>query len=153
MSQICPTVGRAGLAGSLAVTVAISLLSSPVSAQVSTLPTLPLVFLDTTYSAPSGQTIAVPAGGSFQAALDAAQPGDVIQLQAGATFTGPFLLPNKPGTGWIYIQSSALANLPPPGTRVSPAQASLMPIIVSGNIFYPAISTAAGAHHYRFVGI
>jgi len=153
MSEICSTVCRAGLACFLTATVAISLLSRPVSAQVSTLPALPLVFLDTTYIAPSGQIIAVPAAGNFQAALDAAQPGDVIQLQAGATFTGPFLLPNKPGTGWIYIQSSALANLPPPGTRVSPDQTSLMPRIVSGNIFYPAILTAAGAHHYRFVGI
>src|SRR5438876_10664025 len=62
-------------------------------------PELPRVFLDTTLVAPSGQIIAVPAGGDFQAALNAAQPGDVITLQAGATFTGPFTLPNKTGTG------------------------------------------------------
>ena len=153
MSEIRSTVRRAGLASFLAVTAVISLFSGPVSAQDSTLPALPFIFLDTTYAPPSGQTIAVPANGNFQAALDAAQPGDVIQLQAGATFTGPFILPNKQGAGWIYIQSSALGSLPPPGTRVSPAQASLMPRIQSGNIFYPAIVTAAGAHHYRFVGI
>jgi hypothetical protein len=153
MSEIRSTVRRAGLASLLAVTAAISLLGNPVSAQVPTLPTLPLTFLDTTYTPPSGQTITVPDGGDFQDALDAARPGDVIQLQAGAIFTGPFILRNKQGTGWIYIQSSALASLPPPGTRVAPAQASLMPRIQSGNIFYPAIITAAGAHHYRFVGI
>ena len=31
---------------------------------------------------------AVRAGGDFQATLNAAKPGDVITLQAGATFTG-----------------------------------------------------------------
>ncbi len=36
-------------------------------------------------------TIAVPAGGDFQAALDAAQPGDVITLEPGATYTGNFV--------------------------------------------------------------
>jgi hypothetical protein len=142
-----------GLGSFLAVSAVISLLSSPASAQVSTMPALPFIFLDTTYTPPSGRTIAVPGGGDFQAALDAAQPGDVIQLQAGATFTGNFILPNKPGSGWIYIQSSALASLPPPGSRVSPAQASLMPKIVTADISSPAIATAAGAHHYRFVGI
>ena len=33
-------------------------------------------------------TIAVPAGGDLQAALDAAQPGDVITLEPNATYTG-----------------------------------------------------------------
>jgi hypothetical protein len=153
MSEICSTVRRADLASFLAATAVLSLLAGPVSAQVPTEPVLPLVFLDTTYTPPPGQTIAVAVDGDFQEALDAARPGDVIELQAGATFTGPFILPNKQGSGWIYIQSSALTSLPPPGTRVSPAQANLMPRIQSGNIFYPAIVTAAGAHHYRFVGI
>ncbi len=43
-------------------------------------PELPRVFLDTTLVAPSGQIITVPAGGDVQAALNAAQPGDVITL-------------------------------------------------------------------------
>jgi hypothetical protein len=48
------------------------------------------VFLDTTYSPPTrGKLIAVNAGGDLQAALPASQPGDVIELQAGATFTAP----------------------------------------------------------------
>ena len=33
-----------------------------------------------------GRVISVPAGGSLQAAIDAAVPGDTIQLQPGATY-------------------------------------------------------------------
>lgn len=113
---------------------------------------LPRVFLDTTYAPPSGNLISVNSGGDFQAALNAAQPGDIIQLQAGATFTGNFVLPNKSGTGWIYIRSSAHASLPAPGTRVTPSQAGLMPKVVTNNSA-PALTTATAAHHYRFVGI
>ena len=113
---------------------------------------LPRVYLDTTYAPPSGNVIPVAAGGDLQAALNAAQPGDIIELQAGATFTGNFVLPNKSGTAWIYIRTSSYASLPAPGTRVTPAQATHMPKIVTTNAA-PAISTAAAAHHYRFVGI
>jgi hypothetical protein len=114
-------------------------------------PQRPLVFLDTTYAAPAGQQRSVPAGGDLQAALNSAQPGDTIILQAGATYTGNFTLPMTSGTAWIYVRSSALSSLPE-GTRVAPAQASLMPKIVSPNTI-PAISTAAGAHNFRFAGI
>ena len=58
-------------------------------------------------------------GEDFQTALNTARPGDVITLEAGATFVGPFTLPNKPGADWIVIRTSAPdGNLPPPGTRV-----------------------------------
>src|SRR5439155_1665301 len=114
-------------------------------------PERPRVFLDTTYAAPGRQT-SVPAGGDLQSALNSAQPGDAIVLQAGASYTGNFTLPVTSGSGWIYIQSSALSSLPAAGTRVGPGQASLMPKIVSPNTA-PAISTAAGAHHFRFVGV
>ena len=125
----------------------------PAGALAQTEPELPRVFLDTTYSPPKGgKVIPVNAGGDLQAALDVSQPGDVIELQAGATFTGNFILPRKPGTDWIYIRSSAHARLPGPGTRVSPSHASLMPRIDTPNLA-PAIRTAAAAHHYRFVGI
>src|SRR5262250_413788 len=70
-------------------------------------PEPPRVFLDTTYVAPAGKTINVAAGGDVQAAIDQARPGDVIKLQAGATFTGNFQLPNKNGSDWIVIRSSA----------------------------------------------
>jgi hypothetical protein len=100
----------------------------------------------------TGKTITVRSGGNLQSALDAAQPGDVIQLQAGATFTGNFTLRKKSGTGWITIRSSAHASLPAPGNRVTPSHASLMPKIVSPN-GSAALRTAAGAHHYRIIGV
>ena len=136
-----------------ALAVAVILLAYTDSATPSPMiaPDPPQQYVDTTLTAPSGRTIPVLAGGDLRAALDRARPGDVITLEAGATFRGPFTLPNKPGSGWIYVQSSALASLPAPGTRVTPAQASLMPKIVGGS--GSAIQTASGAHHYRFIGI
>jgi hypothetical protein len=132
---------------------AVSLVSAVAPVTAATLPALPAVYLDTTPVAPTGTTITVNAGGDFQAALNAAQPGDVIALQPGAVFTGPFTLPNKSGTGWITIRSAtADSNLPPPGTRVTPAHAAVMPKLQGPNT-QAAITTAAGAHHYRFVGV
>jgi len=117
-------------------------------------PEPPRVFLDTTLVAPTGTTITVASGGDLQAALNAAQPGDVITLQAGATFTGPFTLPNKAGTGWITVRTSAPdSSLPAPGTRVTPSYAAVMPKIVAGSNVGPAIQAASGAHHFRFIGI
>jgi hypothetical protein len=100
----------------------------------------------------AGRAIAVPAGGNLQAALDAARPGDVITLEAGATFKGPFTLLNKPGPGWIIVRTSAPdASLPSPGSRIDPSHARAMPKLeaASGSV----LVATAGAHHYRFVGI
>jgi hypothetical protein len=114
----------------------------------------PRTLLDTTYVPPTGRTLAVPAGGDFQAALDAAQPGDVITLEAGATFTGSFVLPKKAGTGWIIVRTSAPdSSLPPPGTRVDPSYATVMPKLVAPPGVIAGIITAPGAHHFRFIGI
>src|SRR5258706_20611 len=114
---------------------------------------LPQVFLDTTYSPPTGGTTwVVNAGGDLQGALNSASLGDIIQLQAGATFTGHFTLPSKTGSGWIYIRSSAIGSLPGPGTRVAPANAGQMPKIVSDDTD-SAVRALAGAHHFRFVGV
>src|SRR5262245_55274847 len=63
------------------------------SAQSGSAPELPRVSLNTDYTPGAGREIAVTEGGDFQAALNQAQPGDVITLQAGATFTGNFTLP------------------------------------------------------------
>jgi hypothetical protein len=101
----------------------------------------------------SGATIFVRAGGDLQAALDRARGGDTIVLQAGASFTGSFILPNKTGSEFITIQSSELAKLPKDGMRVGPQDAALMPKILSVGKGEPAIKTAPSAHHYRFVGI
>ncbi|RPI72553.1 MAG: hypothetical protein EHM38_01740, partial [Geobacteraceae bacterium] len=119
-----------------------------------TLPTLPQTYIDTTYSPPSGNTITVNSGDDLQTALNNAQLGDTIVLQAGATFTGPCTLPNKTsGSGWIYIRSGNYFSLPAPGTRVAASDGSNMPKIVatSGGVY--AITTVANSHHYRFVGI
>ncbi len=143
-------VVRAVLPAMLIVSAAVTLVGPLQSvAQAATLPELPRIYLDTTYAPPTGPTISVPAGGDFQGALNTAQPGSVIVLQAGATYAGNFTLPVTSGTGWIYIQSSALSSLPVPGIRVTPAQAALMPKVV-GN---PALGMGSGAHHYRFIGV
>jgi hypothetical protein len=111
------------------------------------------VFLDSRYTPPTGQTIAVAAGGSLQAALNAAQPCDVITLAPGATYVGPFTLPNKSGSCTITIRSAAPdANLPAEGARMKPSYASALPKIVSTSTS-PALQTAPGAHHYRLLGL
>jgi hypothetical protein len=98
-------------------------------------------------------TIAVRAGGDLQAALNAAQPGDTIVLEGGATYMGTFILPVKSGSSYITIQSSRLAELPSEGQSVSPAQAPLMPKLVSPGAGGAALITAATAHHYQLIGI
>jgi hypothetical protein len=124
------------------------------AATAAPLPALPQAFVDTTYAPPSGSVVLVNAGDNLQRAIDKAVPGDTLVLQAGATFAGPFTLPNKTrGTGWIYIRSSAYGRLPPPGTRVSAADGANMPKITVAPKRGAAIQTSARAHHYRFVGI
>jgi len=116
-------------------------------------PEAPRAYLDTHYSAPTGHTIAVAAGGDFQAALNAAQPCDVITLAAGATFTGSFTLPAKSGTCWITIRSSAPdASLPAEGARMTPSFSNVLPKIVTGTT-QPALQAAAGAQYYRIMEV
>jgi hypothetical protein len=119
-----------------------------------TLPTLPQTLIQTPYAPSSGNTISVMSGDNLQTALNIAQLGDTIVLEAGATFTGPLTLPNKSsGSGWIYILSSNYSNLATPGTRVGIIDFSDMPKIAVSSGGRSAIETAAKAHHYRFVGI
>ncbi|HUR91228.1 MAG TPA: hypothetical protein VMY38_00995, partial [Gemmatimonadaceae bacterium] len=120
---------------------------------------LPRVFLSTASPvapAAGGRIIPVAAGGSLQAALDAARPGDVVELASGATFTGNFTLPNKntTSTSWIVIRPANFAALPGQGSRMTPALAAQLglPRLLSPNSA-SAIITAAGAHHYRLVGL
>ena len=71
-------------------------------------------------------------GGDLQGAINAANPGDTIKIQAGATFVGPFTLPVKSGSTYIIIRISAPdANLPASGVRIGPSYAAQMPKIVS----------------------
>jgi hypothetical protein len=116
-------------------------------------PELPRVLIDTRYVPPTGAMRTVRAGENLQAALDAARPGDVILLEAGASFVGNFTLPAKLGSAWIVIRSStADANLPPEGTRVTPSFSAALPKLVSPNT-NAVLRTASGAHHYRLIGV
>jgi hypothetical protein len=116
------------------------------------LPERPRLTVETAPVPGTGRTVAVPAGGDLQAALDAARPGDVITLEAGATFTGPFTLSPRDGDGWITIRTSARdGELPGPGQRVDPSHARWMPRLVAGS--GAVLKTAGPAHHYRLVGL
>jgi hypothetical protein len=124
-----------------------------ISTQAGSGPATPYVYLDTTLAPSDGKTVAVAAGEDFQAALDSAKPGDVITLEAGAVFTGNFILPNKRGSDWITIRSSAEdAKLPLQEQRITPDYAAVLPRLESPNT-EPVIVTEAGAHHYRFIAM
>lgn len=118
---------------------------------------LPRIYLNTTAPvAPAIGRVVIPvaAGGNFQAALNSAQQGDVIELAAGATFTGNFNLPAKVGTGWITIRPSNWASLPAPGVRMTPsvAAALALPKLQTPNSSH-ALAAVSGAHHYRIIGL
>lgn len=100
----------------------------------------------------NSEIIKVPANGNLQAAINRAKSGDIIELVAGATYFGEIVLPNKPLIEYVTIRTSAADKLPE-NQRVGPAQANLMARILTRGDGKPAVSTAAGAHHYRFVGI
>jgi hypothetical protein len=95
-------------------------------------------------------SIRVAAGGDLQAALDRAQPGDVIELAPGATFTGNFVLPAKSGTRYTTLRTAARGDLPEPGERITPAVSALLAKIQSPN-GSPALRTASGSHHWRLL--
>ena len=105
--------------------------------------------------------------------LDAAC-GDVIQLQAGTTFAGKFVLPAKScdDSHWITIRSSAPdSSLPREGTRLTPCYAGVIslpgrppwPCVSSVNVLAKIENQAAGqsgpilfgrgASHYRLIGL
>ena len=98
----------------------------------------------------------------FQAALDAAQPGDTILLRAGETFVGHFVLPEKAAASGppILIRSDAPDSaLPPADTRLVPhgyaggntALSSLARLRGRGGIWKttPVLKAAPRAHHFR----
>ncbi|MCA1626576.1 MAG: hypothetical protein LC742_01235, partial [Acidobacteria bacterium] len=91
--------------------------------------TLTLLTLSGT-SALAQTTFNVPAGGDLQQALNTAQYGDEIVLEAGASYVGTFTLPNKAGGSpgqFITVRGSAApAQLPPDGRRITPAHSPLL---------------------------
>lgn len=92
----------------------------------------------------------VNAGQSIQSAVDTALDGDVIKVEAGATFRGPVELPAKIGSTGVVIQSSRADELPQ--VRMSLVDSALMPKILVPHA-EQAIRTMPGAHHYKFDGI
>ncbi|MFL6278403.1 MAG: hypothetical protein ACJ74G_24725 [Blastocatellia bacterium] len=101
------------------------------------------------------RTISVGTSADFKSALLEAQPGDQILLAAGIPLVGNFTLPSQPAasTNWITIRSAAPdESLPPADARVTPDYSNALGQLVSPNA-QPALSTEAGAHHYRFIGV
>lgn len=133
-------------------------------------PTLPnTASIETCFPDTTGYKVITvgPIGRDFsdlQAAIDAADPGTIIKLDAGAEFKGSFSLPNKQGNDWIILMSSEQILLPKQETRVNPnattgnsqfpLQKDAMPKIITTNLSgLPCFKTQAAAHHYRFVGL
>jgi len=143
--------------------------STPLFSQVN--PALPnTADLVTCFPDTTGYTVITvgPVGRDYsdlQLAINAAQLGSVLILDAGITFNGGFILPNKTtGNGWIILMSSRMDLLPIDETRIDPLahtgnssfpiQASAMPKIVTNHLSgIPCFKTQANAHHYRFVGL
>lgn len=96
-------------------------------------------------------TIYVAAGGNLQAAINAADPGDTILLEPGATFVGTFTLPVHGGTSYITIRSAADDELlPSASTRMSPEYAQHLPKIRSSTTM-AALSVKPGAAYWRLM--
>ncbi len=120
----------------------------------------------------SGSVISVNAGSNLQSALNSAQCGNTIQLQAGATFSGTFKFPalNCDSNHWIVVRTSAPdSSLPAQGQRVTPCYAGVASL--PGRPQYPCsnpqnvlakievsgangpMTFQSGANHYRLVGL
>jgi hypothetical protein len=123
----------------------------PVTPSADGLAELPRERVDTTMPVLTGRTVHVASGGDLQAALDDAQGGDIIELEAGATFTGPFTIGDRTGTDWVIVRSDGAA-LPPEGARALPSDAPAMARLVAP-AGLPALVAASSAHHVRFIGI
>ena len=98
----------------------------------------------------AANTTPVPAGGDLQAAINAARPGDTIELAPGATYVGNFTLPVKEGAEFITIRTAGAAGSD--GRRVTPETAKGFAKLRSPNND-PTIATAARSHHWRLVAL
>jgi hypothetical protein len=101
------------------------------------------------------QSQVVRAGDDLQAAIDNAKPGEEIRLQAGATFTGSFVLRARGATSEnpITIRTDTPdSRLPSASERITPQHAGLMPTITPDGAG-PAIRTEPGGSHWRLIGL
>ena len=93
-------------------------------------------------------------GRALQKAIDRANPGATIILDAGGNYWGPITLPAKAGDGPpITIQTSALSKLPPAGERIGPQHASSWQKSSRRHADLLALYTADGADHYTLLGL
>jgi hypothetical protein len=118
------------------------------------LPTLPQATVDLTMPTQTGTVWNVPAGdaATLQSDINSANCGDTIVLVAGSTYTGNFTIPNKVCSGWILIESSALASLPASNHRVASSNAPNMAKVSTPNTS-PAIEFLANSNHWRLIGL
>ena len=121
-----------------------------------------------------GKTWTVRPEQSLDQILAGAACGDILQLQAGSTFTGNFVIPAKncDDSHWIIIRTSAAdSSLPAEHHRLRPCYAgvSSMPgrpslncassnnvmarIEFNGKSGSGPLTFAAGANHYRLIGL
>lgn len=118
-----------------------------------------------TVSSPTkvGNVINVGPNGDLQRALDMAQCGDTIVLDAGATYLTSrdegFVFPAKSGTSCtgtaadtITVRTSNLASLPAAGQRVGISDGRNMPKLVTSGP-NPALSFAANSKFWKLTGI
>src|SRR5690349_13617347 len=96
-----------------------------------TQPEQPRIYLDTRYSAPTGNKLRPQNAAELQAALNSVQPNGEILLPAGAVFVGNFQLPKKADGGLIHIRTDA--QLPAEGQRVKPTDAAGFAKILTAN--------------------
>ncbi|MBL7983472.1 MAG: hypothetical protein JNM91_00670 [Flavobacteriales bacterium] len=130
----------------------------PVTLHAQDLPALPQEFLDICYPTTAATITVCNNGcdygnGQLQQAINAAQPGTTILLQAGHTYSGTYTLPAKTGDEWIVIRSNATdAQLPAVDQRITPAYAPALPRfeVPAGQT---ALTFASGAHHYYLMGL
>ncbi|NNF29020.1 MAG: hypothetical protein HKN73_17480 [Gemmatimonadetes bacterium] len=124
----------------------------PPGAQSGADPELPRIYLNTSrdHTASNGDTVRLGPNGDLQNAIDNAQPGDAILLAQGATYSGPIVLRDKTGSGWITIATDM--PLPAEGTRVDPSDPGPMAVILAEDV-EGAIVTEPRASFYRIAGI
>ncbi|MEC4888798.1 MAG: hypothetical protein RI101_01955 [Nitrospira sp.] len=137
-------------------------IGNEIAASAATLPNLPQTQVDVTMPTVTGSTLTATCS-TLQAQLNAAAVLDVnlthqIILATGTTCTGPYVLPShNGGTGWILIKGANYSSLPASGTRVTTADAALMPQIQYGedaNVAHVGcFSVATGGQRYRIIGI
>ncbi len=122
----------------------------------------------------TGKTWMVRSGDSIEKVVANASCGDTIQLEAGATFSGMIVLPEKKcdDSHWIIIRTSAPdSSLPAEGSRMTPCYAGVSSLpgrppfkcASSANVLAKLefngkggsgpVQFASGANHYRLIGL